>query len=565
MEETRDATQGQAEMVESSNGTKIEAASGARLYMMLASLTMAAFLVMLDTSIVSTAIPKITDEFHSLHDLGWYGSAYQLGSAVLQPLTGKVYQHFSLKWSFISFFAVFEIGSALCGAAQTSAMLIIARAIASIGASGLINGAISIIASSLPMEKRPIASANWNHDVHLVGFYINLPLGCLVAIPLALMHIPEQIEKEKPLVVLRQLHRHLDLVGFVLFAPAVIQLLLALQFGGHGFAWKSSQVIGLFCGSGATFILWFIWNYHQGNDGLLPFPVIKRQVIWASGANYTFVMSNLLVTAYFIPVYFQAVKGVEAITSGVYVLGMVLPQMLGVGISSYLRKADFTGICFCAEIADPFTVGLVRYIPPFSIFSGFLAAIGTGLFGLLKPDTPTGHWVGFMIITGLGRGVGFMMPLMAVQNVTNAEELTAATAFIVWAQYIGPTIFLAVFNVIFDTGLRSGITKYAPNVDPATVTAAGATRFRKIVDPKDLAGVLFAYSYSLDRVFYICAVLAALAMLTAFGMGWKKLAKKERRRRKKSKKSKKPVPVEMSDMTPTAAEERSVENEQIKV
>lgn len=54
MEETRDATQGQAEMVESSNGTKIEAASGARLYMMLASLTMAAFLVMLDTSIVST-------------------------------------------------------------------------------------------------------------------------------------------------------------------------------------------------------------------------------------------------------------------------------------------------------------------------------------------------------------------------------------------------------------------------------------------------------------------------------------------------------------------------------
>lgn len=151
---------------------------------------------------------------------------------------------------------------------------------------------------------------------------------------------------------------------------------------------------------------------------------------------------------------------------------------------------------------------------------------------------------------------------MAVQNVTNAEELAAATAFIVWAQYIGPTIFLAVFNVIFDTGLRSGITKYAPNVDPATVTAAGATRFRKIVDPKDLAGVLLAYSYSLDRVFYICAVLAALAMLTAFGMGWKKLAKKERRRRKKSKK---PVPVEMSDMTPTAAEERSVENEQIKV
>lgn len=208
------------------------------------------------------------------------------------------------------------------------------------------------------------------------------------------MHIPEQIEKEKPLVVLRQLHRHLDLVGFVLFAPAVIQLLLALQFGGHDFAWKSSQVIGLFCGSGATFILWFIWNYHQGNDGLLPFPVIKRQAIWASGANYTFVMSNLLVTAYFIPVYFQAVKGVEAITSGVYVLGMVLPQMLGVGISSYLRKADSPAFASALKSLTLSQWGLSATSPRFPYFRGFSLPLALVCLGSLSQT--------LRLATGLG-------------------------------------------------------------------------------------------------------------------------------------------------------------------
>ena len=130
--------------------------TGFPLYLVILAITLAASLLFLDTAIIATAIPRITDEFNSLPDIGWYGSAYQLGSAVVLPLSGKIYTHFSTKWSFLGFFAFFEFGSLLCGAAQNSVMLIVGRAIAGAGGSGLISGALTIIASCLPLDKRAV-------------------------------------------------------------------------------------------------------------------------------------------------------------------------------------------------------------------------------------------------------------------------------------------------------------------------------------------------------------------------------------------------------------------------
>jgi MFS family permease len=78
-----------------------------------------------------------------------------LTSAAPQLLTGKLYTHFPTKWTFLAFFAVFEVGSILCGAAVSSVMLIVGRAIAGLGAAGIIVGAITIIAGCAPLERRP--------------------------------------------------------------------------------------------------------------------------------------------------------------------------------------------------------------------------------------------------------------------------------------------------------------------------------------------------------------------------------------------------------------------------
>lgn len=142
-----------------------------------------------------------------------------------------------------------------------------------------------------------------------------------------MMHVPEQFAKKKPMTILRNLHRHLDLLGFALLTPAFVQLLIALQYGGIQFAWSSSQIIGLFCGAGATFIVWCIWNWHKGDDALLPFPILKRTAVSMSGINYAFLLATMYGSLYFLPIYFQAVKGVNAVMSGVYLLAVILPQL----------------------------------------------------------------------------------------------------------------------------------------------------------------------------------------------------------------------------------------------
>ncbi|KAL6713713.1 hypothetical protein ACLMJK_008205 [Lecanora helva] len=132
-----------------------EWAYGFQLFTILVAVTFACFLMLLDGTIVVAAVPRITDDFNSLDDIGWYGAAYQLGSAVFQPLTGKVYMKFKPKWTWLTFFLIFEVGSLICGVATSSAMLIVGRVIAGLGTSGILNGALLIVAECAPMQRRP--------------------------------------------------------------------------------------------------------------------------------------------------------------------------------------------------------------------------------------------------------------------------------------------------------------------------------------------------------------------------------------------------------------------------
>jgi hypothetical protein len=170
------------------------------------------------------------------------------------------------------------------------------------------------------------------------GFYINLPLGAIAALAIFLLRIPEQTSKLKASSILLRLHHYLDLLGFALFAAAVLQLLLALQYGGNAYPWNSPQVIGLFCGAAATSVVWFLWNRHKGEDALLPHSMISRRTVWASGLYQSFLMSAVYGATYFLPIYFQAINNVSAILSGVYLLPTILPQLFLAVSSGVLCK-----------------------------------------------------------------------------------------------------------------------------------------------------------------------------------------------------------------------------------
>lgn len=130
---------------------------GLKLITLIIALCLAVFLVALDQTIIATAIPKITDRFHSVNDIGWYGSAYFLTSTALQPSFGRIYKVFQIKWVFLGAISVFELGSLICAVAPSSTALIVGRAIAGIGVGGIFSGSLVIIAHS----------GEWHSDLFL--------------------------------------------------------------------------------------------------------------------------------------------------------------------------------------------------------------------------------------------------------------------------------------------------------------------------------------------------------------------------------------------------------------
>ena len=243
-----------------------------------------------------------------------------------------------------------------------------------------------------------------------LGFYINLPIGGVVAALLVFTHVPDQLPKPPLLAVLKTLPAKLDLIGFALFAPAIIQLLLALQWGGITYAWNGAKIIGLFCGAGGTFAVFLAWDYHKGDNAMIPFSMVGRRIVWSSCVTYGLFMGQLFTISYYLPIYFQGVKGASPTMSGVYVFPIIGCHILAGLSSGILSECHVFIPSVCRSLTDGPIVGKLGYYLPFSVLGALLAAIANGLFSTLSPGTSTGKWVGYQIIGGVGRGLG-MQPV----------------------------------------------------------------------------------------------------------------------------------------------------------
>ncbi|KAF5587249.1 major facilitator superfamily transporter [Fusarium pseudocircinatum] len=462
---------------------------GLPLVLVMGAVSIASFLVLLDTSIIATAIPQITSDFHSLKDIS---------CAVIQPLVGKLYTQFSLKWVYLTFFAIFEVGSLICGVAPSSDVLIIGRAIAGIGVAGIFAGGLTIIASAIRPEKRSV-----NMGLVMGGFYINLPIGAIVLGGILFIKIADQQPVPPVAQALRELPKRLDLVGFVMFAGASTMLMLALQWGGTTYPWSSAVTIGLFCGSAASLTAYVAWSWNRGDESLIPPVLLKQQVVIACFFLTLFMIGSALMLSYWLPVYFQAVLGQSPIGSGVSMLPNILASVV-------------------FSIVGGIIIGKVGYYLPQAVIGTALLTIATGLCSTLDPYTSTGKWVGYQFLAGVGRGLMQQVPYTAIPHSCSQQMIPIAMSFMVLGQYIGGSIFLALSNVVFSSSLESLLRDYAPKIDAATVTAAGASAadMRKLIPANQLTGVIKAYSLSIDRVFYLGTGSAAAMFVAAFSTGW---------------------------------------------
>ena len=243
-------------------------------------------------------------------------------------------------------------------------MLIVGRAIAGMGASGLMNGALNIISACVPMVKRP-AYLGFIISIAQVGlvvgpligglltqyttwrwcFYINLPIGGAAAVLLFLVHIPNASQRDDKRSTVEIILTKLDLLGFCLFAPAAVQLLLALQWGGTSYLWGSATIIGLFCGAFGTFCMFLLWEHRKGDDAMVPFSMVRQRPVWSGSLVSLFFMGSQLIVSYYLPIYFQSIKNATPTLSGVYILPGILSQIIFATVSGVLGTSKALNAC----------------------------------------------------------------------------------------------------------------------------------------------------------------------------------------------------------------------------
>ena len=334
-------------------------------------------------------------------------------------------------------------------------------------------------------------------------FYINLPVGAVTLITLLLFFHP----KMQPGSSRMFLHKlvALDLVGNFLLVTAVVMLLLALQWGGITYAWKSPHIIGLLIGAGLQTLVFFLWESYRGPSALVPLQMIRQRTVTASLGTGFFISGATLVHAYYLTYWFQIVRKNS-------------PTQAGVNTVPY-----FAGnFCF-ATLAGLYVTKTGYYNPP-ALLGPVIATVGSGLISTFNEDTTTPGWAGYEILAAAGIGLCIQQGIVAVQTVVAPEILSIGTSLVMFSQSLAGAIFVSVGSSLLRNELAHGLEKASiPHVDVAKLLNAGATDFQSLVPRSALEVVITIYNSALSKVFIMGVPLCCLALLTAVFMEWKYL------------------------------------------
>ncbi|KAJ7755196.1 major facilitator superfamily domain-containing protein [Mycena metata] len=499
---------------------------GLQLALITLALCLSVFLVALDNTIIATAIPKITDQFQSLDDVGWYGSAYLLTTASFQLLFGKFYSFLNIKSVYMLAICTFEIGSLICGVAPSSNVLIVGRALSGLGSAGIFSGALIIVANVVALRHRPlftglvgsmygIASvagpvmggaltdkASWRWC-----FLINLPIGAVTLIVMVLFFKtpPEIGRRDHTSGSVTPRFRRLDPWGTAIFVPAVICVLLALQWGGTKYSWGSARIIALLVVFAVLISIFVGIQIMEREENATVSPRILRQRSILAGTWYCFCAgAGFYILVYFLPIWFQSIKGVSAVKSGIDNLAMILSLTVGTLVAGSM-------------------VTVLGQYAPFMILSSVIMPIGAGFISTLTVDSGRVKWIGYQVIFGFGAGLGMQQPFIAAQAVLEPKDVPPGTSLLVFLQTLGGALFVSIGENIFTSRLIAGLAREVPGLDPRIVLGIGATDLKTTIPPQYLPVVLKVYNDALVSTFHIAIVMVSLSIFGALGMEWKSI------------------------------------------
>lgn len=126
--------------------------------------------------------------------------------------------------------------------------------------------------------------------------------------------------------------KEFDIIGVSIFIPTIVCLLLAIQWGGTTYNWRNARIIVLFILAGLLFIAFVAVQIWQKDRATVPPSVMKQRTIWACATFSFFLFGSFLAFSYYIPIWFQAIKGDSATESGIH----NLPSIIGTTVLSLI-------------------------------------------------------------------------------------------------------------------------------------------------------------------------------------------------------------------------------------
>ncbi|KAF5974820.1 major facilitator superfamily transporter [Fusarium coicis] len=509
----------------SSERADAEYPTGIKLWLIILSVISILVLASIDMNIVATAVPAITDHFHTVAHVGWYSSAFRLSVCAFQFIFGKAYKLFSVKRIFLLSNVISILGSVLSGAAVSSTMLVVGRAVAGLGSAGLFAGSFIIIVQSTPLRRRPVflgvlgaAEGLATIAAPLLGgglqtlswrwcFYISAPTGAVSLLLTIFCLSDDQKSGRVTEMSFKQKIAQLDLVSNMLLLPALTSLFLALSWAGAVYSWSSGQVIGTL----VTFAVplgVFAWNQIRRGDTAALLPRIMKQRCVIAGFIFIFcVNSTGVVLEYYLPTYYQLVRGYTPVKSGY----MMLPLIIAATVGSLIHGAGTSAF---------------GYYTPFMLFASVIMPIAAGLITTFKIDTSLEKLIAYSALSGLAYGIGFIGPQTAVQTVLPAEDVPLGLSITLFAQSFGPAVSVPIAQVLFTNRLSDNLHGVVPGLNGTHISNSGLTEVVSKVPESATREVLVAIDKSLGQTWYLVAWLASVAIVGSLMTEWRSVKEK---------------------------------------
>ncbi|KAI1089294.1 major facilitator superfamily domain-containing protein [Rostrohypoxylon terebratum] len=422
--------------------------TGWRWYMVMTAILFSIFLYALDNTVVADIQSIIIKDLGEVDKLSWLSVAFLLTATATNLVWGRLYGQFNAKWFYIFNVFLFEVGSAVCGAAPNINALIVGRALCGVGGAGLYVGCMSLIAMTTTMAERPLyvslTGFTWGAGIVLgpviggafsqsaVGwrwaFYINLFIGAICA-PAYLFLLPSI--DPRPGVPFKERAQEMDYTGTV------------LQTG----AMKSGHIIGLFVASGVLFILLGIQQAYAITTTIarriIPVQFFRSRSVLILFSCTAASGACAFVPIYFVPIFFQFSRGDGPLDAGV-------------------RLLPFIAVMVITVFANGALLSKLGYYMLWYTAGGLLAMAGGALMYIVGIETSQSRIYGYTVILGLGVGMFLQASFSVVQAVVDPENIPPAVGFLTLAQFAGITIALAIANAIHLNESETQIARIAP-------------------------------------------------------------------------------------------------------